>query len=148
MTLFRLLILLFIVVPLLELYILIHVGSLIGVLPTIGICILTAVIGASLLRHQGLQTLARVQNKLSQGEIPATDMLEGVILLLCGFLLLTPGFFTDVIGFLCLVPQFRTFIATGILGKLLVRGAASSHVHRTVTIEGEYWDEENKRLKE
>lgn len=146
MTVFRILVLLFIVVPLLELYILIHVGGLIGVLPTIGICILTAVIGASLLRYQGLQTIARVQNKLSQGELPATDMLEGVILLLCGFLLLTPGFFTDVIGFLCLVPQFRTFIATRLLSKLLLRSSVSSHDQRTVTIEGEYWDEESKRL--
>ena len=148
MTVFRILVLLFIVVPLLELYILIHVGGLIGVLPTIGICILTAVIGASLLRYQGLQTIARVQSKLSQGEVPATDMLEGVILLLCGFLLLTPGFFTDVIGFLCLVPQFRTIIATRILSQLLVRGATSSHGNHSVTIEGEFWDEENKRLKE
>ena len=148
MTVFRSLVLLFVAVPLLELYILIHVGGLIGILPTIGICILTAVLGASLLRYQGLQTIARVQAKLSQGEIPATDMLEGVILLLCGFLLLTPGFFTDVIGFLCLVPPFRTFMATRILSQLLVKGSASSTTHHSVTIEGEFWDEENKRLKE
>ena len=148
MTIFRSLVLLFVAVPLLELYILIHVGSLIGILPTIGICILTAVIGASLLRYQGLQTLARVQTKLSRGEVPATDMLEGVILLLCGFLLLTPGFFTDVIGFLCLVPVFRTFIATRILSQLLTKASSSPNVNHSVIIEGEYWDEENKRLKE
>jgi len=148
MSVFRFLVLLFVAVPLLELYILIHVGGQIGVVPTIGICILTAVIGASLLRYQGLQTIARVQNKLSRGEVPATDMLEGVILLLCGFLLLTPGFFTDVIGFLCLVPQFRTCIATRILSRLLVKTASTGHAHPSVTIEGEFWDEENKRLKE
>ena len=148
MTVFRSLVLLFVVVPLLELYILIHVGGLIGVLPTIGICILTAVLGASLLRYQGLQTIARVQTKLSQGEVPATDMLEGVILLLCGFLLLTPGFFTDVIGFLCLIPPFRTFMATRILSQLLVKSTSSSNVNHTVIIEGEFWNEENKRLKE
>ena len=147
MTVFRTLVLLFVAVPLLELYILIHVGGLIGILPTIGICILTAVIGASLLRYQGLQTLARVQTKLSRGEVPATDMLEGVILLLCGFLLLTPGFFTDIIGFLCLVPPFRTFAATRILTQLLAKRSSSSAANHTVIIEGEFWDEENKRLK-
>lgn len=148
MTVFRSLVLLFVAVPLLELYILIHVGSLIGILPTIGICILTAVIGASLLRYQGIQTIARVQSKLSQGEIPATDMLEGVILLLCGFLLLTPGFFTDMIGFLCLIPAFRTFVATRLLSQMLVKGTTSTSAHHSATIEGEFWDDENKRLKE
>ena len=147
MTVFRSLIILFIAVPLLELYILIHVGGMIGILPTIGICILTAVIGASLLRYQGLQTIARVQSKLTRGEVPATDMLEGLILLLCGFLLLTPGFFTDVIGFLCLIPKVRTIIATRILNQLLARGSSSYTVHHSTTIDGEFWEEENKRLK-
>lgn len=147
MTVFRFLLILFITVPLLELYILIQVGGWIGIMPTIALCMLTAVIGASLLRYQGLQTIARVQTKLSHGEVPAIDLLEGVMLLLCGALLLTPGFFTDCIGFLCLVPKFRTIVATGLLKQLLNRGPAYT-VHRSVTLDGEFWEEENKRLKD
>lgn len=148
MPVFRILIVLFVTVPLLELYLLIHVGGLIGIIPTIGICIATAVIGAALMRYQGLQTLIRVQAKLSQGELPAIDMLEGAILLLCGFLLLTPGFFTDAIGFLCLVPKLRRVIATGILKYMLRRGTVTRGSDHSVTIEGEFWEEENRRIRE
>lgn len=147
MTLFRILLILFITVPLLELYILIQVGGVIGGLPTIILCILTAVIGAALLRYQGLQTIARVQVKLARGEIPATDMLEGLMLLLCGVLLLTPGFFTDCIGFLCLVPPLRTYAATRILEQLFRRHTVYT-VDRSVTLDGEFWEEENKKLKD
>lgn len=145
MTVFRFLLILFISIPLLELYILIQVGGLIGIMPTIIICILTAIIGATLLRHQGLQTIARAQTKLSHGEVPAIDLLEGIMLLLCGALLLTPGFFTDCIGFLCLVPKFRTFVAASLLEQLLNRGTSHT-VHHSVTLDGEFWEEENKRL--
>lgn len=148
MPVFRILIVLFVTVPLLELYLLIHVGGLIGIIPTIGICIATAVIGASLMRYQGLQTLARVQAKLSQGELPAIDMLEGAILLLCGLLLLTPGFFTDTIGFLCLVPKLRRLLAAGILKHMLSRGTVTRRDDHSVTIEGEFWEEGNRRLRD
>ena len=148
MPVFRILVVLFVTVPLLELYLLIHVGGLIGIIPTIAICIATAVIGAALMRYQGLQTLTRVQAKLSQGELPALDMLEGAILLLCGLLLLTPGFFTDAIGFLCLVPKLRRIIATAILKHMLNRGTVSGRADRSITIEGEFWEEENRRLRE
>lgn len=142
MPIFRLLLILFITVPLFEIYILIQVSNLVGVLPTIMLVIMTALIGALLLRHQGLQTLARVQNKLQQGEIPATEMVGGVILLLSGALLLTPGLFTDCIGFLCLVPTFRNRLATSFLKSLLQRGTYRS-VNHSVTLDGEYWEEEN-----
>lgn len=147
MSLFRILLVLFITVPLLELYILIHVGGLIGIMPTISICILTAVIGAALFRYQGLQTLYKVQSKLSQGELPATELIEGVILLLCGAMLLTPGFFTDGIGFLCLVPPVRRQFAVGLLKQLFTRVSSSGTINQTVTLEGEFWEDENKRLK-
>jgi len=135
---------LFITVPLFELYFLIKVGGLIGVLPTIFLCILTAAIGAGLLRHQGLQTLARVQQKLDQGEIPATDMIAGVILLFSGALLLTPGFMTDVLGFLCLTPQIRLSMANTILEYLAKRGTRVN-VDRSVIVDGEYWEEDPHR---
>lgn len=97
----------FLIIPIIEIYLLIQVGSLIGALPTIGLVVLTAVLGVALLRAQGLQTYLRFQRSLSEGRYPATEILEGVALLLGGALLLTPGFFTDFVGFVCLVPLTR-----------------------------------------
>ncbi|MFQ5659031.1 MAG: FxsA family protein [Gammaproteobacteria bacterium] len=145
MPLFRLLLILFFTVPLIEIYLLIQVGGLVGVMPTIGLCVLTAIIGAWLLRLQGLQTLARVQRRLEHGEMPATDLLEGLILLMCGALLLTPGFFTDTIGFLCLVPKIRRYIATSFLNRMFLRGTQYT-VHHSVTLDGEYWEEDQNRF--
>ena len=97
----------FVAIPIIEIYLLIQVGSLIGALPTIGLVVLTAVLGVALLRAQGLQTYLRLQRSLSEGRYPATEILEGVALLVGGALLLTPGFFTDFVGFVCLVPLTR-----------------------------------------
>ena len=83
----------FLIVPIIEIYLLIQVGGLIGVIPTIGLVVLTAVIGAALLRVQGLQTYLRFNQALNAGRLPATEILEGVALLIGGALLLTPGFF-------------------------------------------------------
>ncbi len=139
---FKLFFILFITVPLVEIYILIQVGNWVGAVPTLSLIVLTAIIGAFLLRLQGLQTLARVQTKLQHGELPATDMVEGLILLISGALLLTPGFFTDCIGFICLVPQFRTYIAIDLIKQLLRRNTTQTR-HRSVTLEGDFW-EDNK----
>lgn len=140
---FKLLLILFITVPLIELYLLIQVGGLIGILPTLALCVLTAALGAGLLRHQGLQTLARVRYKLDHGELPATDLIAGAILLVSGMLLLTPGFFTDVIGFLCLIPGIRLFFAARILNYLMQHGTRGN-VDHSVIVEGEYWDEDSR----
>lgn len=148
MPVFKTLFILFLTVPLLEIYILVKVGAVMGALPTILLCVFTAVLGAALLRLQGLQTLARVQTKLDQGEIPAVDLLSGLILLFSGLLLLTPGFFTDAIGFLCLVPRFREYLA----GKFLLHHIVLHRRHPdngSVIVDGEYWeeDEQQKRLR-
>jgi UPF0716 protein FxsA len=103
----HILLLLFILVPLGEIYLLIQVGGVIGALPTIGLVVLTALIGATLIRHQGLSTLARAQRSMDEGQLPATELLEGAVILVSGALLLTPGFITDAIGFACLVPRWR-----------------------------------------
>jgi len=142
---FRLLFILFLFVPLLEIYLLFQLSGLFGVMPTILLCVLTAMIGAALLRYQGIQTIYRVQTKLSQGEIPAIDLLGGVILLLSGALLLTPGFFTDCIGFLCLVPQFRNYLSARFL-QYQLHNARVDSVHKNFTVDGEYWEEEKKQL--
>ena len=97
----------FIIIPILEIYLLIQVGSIIGALPTIGLVVLTAVVGVALLRMQGFVTFARFNQALSEGRMPANEIMEGVALLIGGALLLTPGFFTDGIGFICLLPFTR-----------------------------------------
>lgn len=104
---FPILVTFFLIVPIIEIYLLIQVGGIIGVLPTIGLVVLTAVLGAALLRAQGLQTYMRFNQALSEGRVPASEILEGVALLIGGALLLTPGFFTDAIGFICLLPFSR-----------------------------------------
>ena len=97
----------FILTPLVELYILIEVGSVIGALPAILLCIATAAVGAALVRAQGLRTLQEAQAATRRGEVPAVAMLEGVVLALAGVLLLTPGLVTDAIGFAALMPPLR-----------------------------------------
>lgn len=109
---------LFIVLPVVEMWLLIKVGGLIGALPTVGLVLLTAVIGANLLRRQGLHTLTRAQQRLNSGELPATEMLEGIFLAVGGALLLTPGFVTDAVGFCCLLPGLRR----AMIGSMLKRG--------------------------
>ncbi len=114
---FPILMALFLVIPIIEIYLLIQVGGYIGVLPTIALVVLTAVIGASLLRSQGMQTYLRFNQALSEGRVPANEILEGVALLIGGALLLTPGFFTDLIGFFCLLPITRRPIVTFIVNR-------------------------------
>ncbi|MBO7006878.1 MAG: FxsA family protein [Pseudomonadales bacterium] len=95
--------------------ILIEVGGMIGPLATVGLVVLTAVTGVWLLRLEGTATLFRVQEKLNRGEIPETELLEGIMLLFGGALLLTPGFATDAAGFICLLPGLRRPIARHII---------------------------------
>lgn len=108
---------LFLVIPIIEIFFLIKVGEVIGAFPTIILVVLTAVIGAGLLRQQGLSTLARFQQNLSTGKIPAQEMVEGIMLAVGGALLMTPGFVTDTMGFLCLLPFSRKFIAANIIKR-------------------------------
>ena len=107
----------FLVIPVIEIYFLIKVSEIIEVFPTIILVLLTAVIGAGLLRQQGISTLSRLQNNLGQGKLPAQELIEGVLLAVGGALLMTPGFVTDTIGFLCLLPFSRKTLAKIIMKK-------------------------------
>jgi UPF0716 protein FxsA len=100
-------ILLFIGLPLIEIYFLIQVGSEIGAFSTILLSILTAVIGAWLVRHQGFGILMRVREMLDRGEVPAIELMDGALILAAGLFLLLPGFLTDSLGFLLLIPPLR-----------------------------------------
>ena len=132
----------FLIVPFIEIYLLLQIGGIVGVFPTIALVVLTAIVGASLLRQQGLATLKRFQDNLQKGEIPAYEMIEGPILLVGGALLLTPGFFTDVIGFACLIPSVRRKIAQYIIEKRLVQAGVAPQQQKTKAqpgvIEGEF----------
>ena len=137
----QLVFLVFLIVPFIEIYLLLQIGGIVGVFPTIALVVLTAIIGASLLRQQGMATWQRFQDNLQKGEIPAYEMVEGPILLVGGALLLTPGFFTDVIGFACLIPPARKKIAQYIIEKRLVKaGVAPQQKPKAQpgVIEGEY----------
>ncbi len=122
------LLILFILVPILEIYLLISVGSVIGAGSTIFLVLLTAVIGTLLLRHQGLYTMTKAQQQIAAGEMPTQAMFEGILLLLSGALLLTPGFFTDSLGLLLLIPAVRQALMAGLLRRV-VSGAVNG-VHR------------------
>jgi UPF0716 protein FxsA len=141
MRIFRLLIILAVLTPLIEVYLLIKIGGRIGSLPTIALIILTAITGVWILRHQGLGTISKIRHGLDQGQLPAAALVEGLLLLIAGVLLLTPGFLTDTIGFLCLIPRLRTHIALVLL-RLLVQNRPGFR-DQAVTLEGEFRKEDH-----
>ena len=102
--------LLFVGVPLIELYLLIQVGSEIGALSTIALSVFTAILGSLLVRVQGFSVLMRVRTLLDHGETPALEVLDGALLLIAGLMLLLPGFLTDGLGFLLLIPPVRQWL--------------------------------------
>ena len=166
----RYLLLIFIAMPIIEMWLLITVGREIGAWYTIGLVLLTAAVGFSLLRQQGFATLFRARQKMDAGELPAIEMVEAIILAVCGALLVTPGFVTDVVGFMGLVPGFRRLIVMGMVSKMEVvdyrsqktqyqnvppSGYSHSSEQDSETLEGEYWQEtdqeknlENKEKKD
>ena len=117
--------LIFLLVPLVEIYILIQVGQVIGALWTVFFVVLTAVIGVALLKQQGLSTLTRAQEKMNHGEVPANELLEGLALLVAGAFLLTPGFFTDAFGFVLLFPPTRSALITAMQKRFVAAGRFS-----------------------
>ena len=124
----KFLFLLFLVVPLLEIYLLIEVGSAIGAMMTIFLVVFTAMLGAVLVRAQGFSTLTRVQSQVNDGQVPALEIMEGVCLFVAGALLLTPGFFTDAVGFILLTPPLRRGIIRYFLERQMAQ-VQSGHIN-------------------
>lgn len=108
------LLMMFIFVPVMELYILIEAGRIIGVGPTIALILITGVAGAWLARSQGLAILRQIQEETARGQMPAATLIDGALILVGGLLLLTPGFFTDALGFSFLVPLSRDLWRRGL----------------------------------
>ncbi|MEE2996037.1 MAG: FxsA family protein [Pseudomonadota bacterium] len=115
----------FIAVPIIEIALFIEIGGWIGLWPTIAVVIVTAFAGTALLRIQGLAVLQRAQKSAERNELPMQEVFDGLCLLMAGVLLLTPGFFTDALGFMFFVPQFRKLAANKIWRWLTRNG----HIH-------------------
>jgi UPF0716 protein FxsA len=122
----RFLFLFFIVIPLVEMLLLFEVSDRIGGLSTLGLVVATAVIGVQVLKQQGIATLTRANARLSSGELPATEIVEGMLLAAAGALLLTPGFITDTLGFVFLTGPLRRLIAARLVRSGMVAQAGSS----------------------
>ena len=151
--------LIFVAIPVTELYIMIRVGSEIGAFATIWLVILTAVNGGWLVRQQGISILFRMRQQLDQGEAPAIDMLEGVLVALAGISLLLPGFVTDAVGFLVLIPPLRKLLVLRWLSKRQIMTPAGeqpdvtiihgeihhTHVSEDDIIEGEVVDRDDRK---
>ena len=144
----------FVVVTLAEIYVLVSVGQAIGGLSTVLLVVITAFIGSSLLRQQGWSTMAKAQQSISEGRTPAMEMMEGVVILVSGILLLTPGFLTDALGLLGLMPWSRSYFINHFLEKnaeRVFKQRNSVFINRTIsgekksnkddTIEGEFWED-------
>jgi len=143
----HILLLLFLTIPLVEIYLLIEIGSVIGAIATVFLVVFTAVLGAMLLQAQGVSTLRRVQEAMARGEVPAIEMVEGVMLVIGGALLLTPGFFTDLFGFICLISPLRRALI-----RIWLRRYGQVNVHSSTdqtrpkdpkTLDGEYWRDDD-----
>ncbi len=104
------LLILFIVVPMVELTLLIRIGRAISIGPTLALVVLTGLVGAAVARHQGIRTLGRIQAELAAGRIPTGQMVDGLLILLAGLLLILPGVLTDAAGFALLIPPVRRLI--------------------------------------
>jgi len=116
--------LLFVAVPVVELVVLIKVGAMIGALQTVALVFLTAILGAWLLKQQGMATLTRARQRMNSGELPAQEVAEGLILAAGGAMLLTPGFMTDLFGFTCLLPFTRQWLVGQAIKRLTIAGSA------------------------
>jgi UPF0716 protein FxsA len=133
----------FITVPLVEIALFIQVGGWLGLVPTLALIVLTAVIGTAVMRHQGFTVLGRAQRELERGGVPVQEVFEGVCLVIAGALLLTPGFLTDAIGAVLLLPPVRAALYRRVKAHLEARVIAAGQAPpgaggRPPVIEGEF----------
>lgn len=148
---------LFVVITLLEIYVMITVGSYIGAFSTILLIIITALIGSFLLKQQGWQTFNKIQSSIAKAQSPNLAVLEGFIILISGILLLTPGFITDTAGLLGLIPQSRQYFINNLFKKNANRffkkrnyifinrkentNSNNKKDNKKYTVDGEFWED-------
>ncbi|WP_404801121.1 FxsA family protein [Acuticoccus sediminis] len=114
------------IIPIAEIAVFLTVGSIIGVLPTLLIIVLTAILGAALLKRQGLSAFAKLQEDVRAGRVPTAAIGETITVAIAGMLLLTPGFITDTIGFLLFVPSVRSWLWKQISGSVQIHSAGGT----------------------
>lgn len=135
---------LFLTVPLIEIALFITVGGWLTLWPTLGLVLLTGIIGTALMRWQGLKVLNELRGDLAQMKNPVSPLANGALILLAGLLLLTPGFFTDTIGFLLMVPRIRSFVIAQVGSRIriqTIQTPGSGRAHENVTvIDGEFME--------
>ena len=107
----------FTLIPVLEIYLLIKIGHYLGAFNTVIVVIVTALLGASLARHEGIRTMIRLRESMNRGELPAEEMLDAVLIFIAGIVLLTPGFITDLAGIAILIPNTRSRLKRWMRGK-------------------------------
>lgn len=143
------LLLLFVAVPLIEIALFIKVGGWLTLWPTLGIVLLTGIIGTILVRHQGLRVLNDLRRSQEEFGNPLSPLAHGALILLAGVLLLTPGFFTDTVGFLLLVPKIRDVVIARLASRISIvgfpgqRDEAAVHHGTTTIIDAEYFEMED-----
>ncbi|MBC8219245.1 MAG: FxsA family protein [Proteobacteria bacterium] len=108
----------FTIIPVVEIYLLIEIGSVFGVFTSIALVVFTGFLGAYLARIQGLQTLFRIQESLREGRMPSAELLDALLIGIAGLVLLTPGFLTDTVGFVLLIPSSRNAIKYWLQSKI------------------------------
>lgn len=140
-------VLIFILVPTLELVLLIKLGSFIGALPTVAIVFITAVLGASLLRREGFSTLMKARGRMESGQVPAQELVEGALLVMSGAFLLTPGFITDTVGFSCLIPSLRRRMAAALLKRMTLQMGSVSMYSSTSSTPGQAGEPQEKVIE-
>ena len=116
----------FTIIPIIEIYLLIEIGSMFGALTAVTLVILTGFLGAFLARMQGLQTLFRIQKSLREGSMPSGELLDALLIVIAGLVLLTPGFLTDSVGFLLLIPATRNSIKYWLRRQIELRYVSNS----------------------
>ena len=119
----------FVVIPVIEITILIKVGQAIGGWYTVGIVLLSAFIGVNMLRYQGVSTLLKARSRIESGEMPLSEMRDGIIIAIGGALLITPGFVTDAVGFACLLPFTRGLFFHMFGHRISAFAQKNSHAH-------------------
>lgn len=134
------LLILFTVLPAIEMIVLLRVGTIVGFTGTVAIILFTGVLGAALAKQQGLITLSKIKNAMSSGKVPTTELVDGFLILIAGIVLITPGLLTDAMGFMLLIPTCRAVIRKQAVmafqnNVIMVKPQAASKGHQSTNNE-------------
>ena len=144
----RLLLPTLLLLPFIEITLLIKVGQWLGFFYTLVLILLTAMIGMNLLRQQGISTLLKANEKMQQGSLPAAEMLEGILIAIGGVLFIIPGFFTDLLGFVCMIPYTRRLLVKQLIKNEMLATEKSPTMAFTSNFSGSFATPKNDDIIE